>query len=258
MITALLVDDERNNLESLAFLLDNDCKGISVAGKATSAAEAREWLKKNKVDVVFLDINMPGESGFDLLNSLPEKNFQLVFVSAYNEYALQAIKASALDYILKPVSIDELRQTVTRLQQSLGTPDSRQQQTALVEHLLRSIDKKQSPSKIALPHLGGISFIEVNDIVSLQADSNYTIIHKKDMQKTVISKTLKEFEELLDPGKFARIHKSYIVNLEYIKEYSSMDGGQVKMADGNQWSISRRQLDQFLQKMKYSSIMFPK
>jgi two-component system LytT family response regulator len=258
MITALLVDDEQNNLESLAFLLDNDCDGITVAGKATSAREARAWLTNNKVDVVFLDINMPGESGFDLLSSLPERNFEIVFVSAYNEYALQAIKASALDYILKPVNIDELRQAVIRLQQTIGTPDARDQHSALVQHLLRSIDKKQSPSKIALPHLGGISFIEVNDIVSLQADSNYTIIHKKDMQKTVISKTLKDFEDLLNPEKFARIHKSYIVNLEYIKEYSSTDGGLVKMVDGNQWSISRRQLDQFLQKMKYSSIMFPK
>jgi two-component system LytT family response regulator len=258
MINAILVDDELNNLESLAFLLENDCEGIRVAAKLSSAAEARDWLNDNKADVIFLDINMPGETGFDLLNSLPDKPFEVVFVTAYNEYALQAIKASALDYILKPVNIDELKLTVTRLKNSVATPATHQQNTDLLEHLLRTVDKKQSPSKIALPHLGGISFIEVNDIVSLQADSNYTIIHKRDMQKTVISKTLKDFEDLLDPSRFARIHKSYIVNLEYIKEYSSTDGGLVKMVDGNQWSISRRQLDQFLQKMKYSSIMFPK
>jgi two-component system LytT family response regulator len=258
MINALLVDDELNNLESLAFLLENDCEGIRVAGKVSSAGDARNWLAENAVDVIFLDINMPGESGFDLLNSLPDKPFEIIFVTAYNEFALQAIKASALDYILKPVNIDELKLAVARLKTAVNTPSGHEQNAALIEHLLRSVDKKQSPSKIALPHLGGISFIEVNDIVSLQADSNYTIIHKKDMQKTVISKTLKDFEDLLDPSKFARIHKSYIVNLEYIKEYSSTDGGIVKMVDGNQWSISRRQLDQFLNKMKYSSIMFPK
>ena len=114
------------------------------------------------------------------------------------------------------------------------------------------------PQKIALPQLGSISFIEVDDMVSLQADSNYTIIHMKDMQKLVISKTLKDFEELLDENQFARIHKSYIVNLRYIKEYSTIDGGIVKMSDGNQWSISRRQLELFLEKMKIASLMFSK
>jgi two-component system LytT family response regulator len=128
----------------------------------------------------------------------------------------------------------------------------------LLQHLLQTIGKKQPPKKIALPQLGSISFIEVDDVVSLQADSNYTIIHTKDMQKLVVSKTLKDFEELLDDNQFVRIHKSYIVHLRYIKEYSTADGGIVKMADGNQWSISRRLLDYFLEKMKTNSLMFGK
>ena len=258
MLQALLVDDEINNLESLEFLLHNDCEGISVAGKVSNASEARDWLSNNTVDVIFLDITMPGENGFEFLSSLTEQNFKIIFVTAYNAYAIRAIKASALDYILKPVNIDELQQAVEKLKQSLNNPTAAEQNKQMLEQLLQTMQKKTPPQKIALPHLGGISFIEVDDMVSLQADSNYTIIHMNNMQKLVISKTLKDFEELLDPTQFARIHKSYIVNLRYIKEYSTTDGGIVKMTDGNQWSISRRQLDIFLEKMKTSSLMFGK
>ena len=258
MLKALLVDDEVNNSENLQFLLQHDCEGIEVSGKANNATEAREWLAHHNADVVFLDINMPGENGFQFLSSLTSINFKVIFVTAYDEYALQAIKASALDYILKPVNIDELQSAVAKLKQSLTNPVVAEQNHQMLENLLQSVNKKTPPNKIALPHLGGINFIEVDDIVSLQADSNYTIIHKKDMQKLVITKTLKDFEELLDQTQFARIHKSYIVNLKYIKEYSTTDGGIVKMTDGNQWSISRRQLDMFLEKMKASSLMFGK
>jgi len=258
MLKALLVDDELNNLTSLEFLLQHDCKGIEVAGKALSAEEARKWLESHYADVIFLDINMPGENGFQFLDSLKSQNFKIIFVTAYNEYALQAIKASAVDYLLKPVNIDELQEAVEKVRRSLTNPAALEQNQALLEHLLETVKKRSPPKKIALPQLGSITFIEVDDIVSLQADSNYTIIHMKDMQKLVISKTLKDFEDLLDESQFARIHKSYIVNLKYIKEYSTIDGGIVKMSDGNQWSISRRQLDVFLEKMKIASLMFGK
>ena len=258
MLKALLVDDEVNNLESLQFLLHHDCEGIEVSGKVANPADARDWLAKHTVDVIFLDINMPGENGFQFLSSLSSINFKVIFVTAYDEYALRAIKVNALDYILKPVNIDELQSAVEKLKQSLKNPAAAEQNHQMLENLLHSVNKKAPPNKIALPHLGGINFIDVDDIVSLQADSNYTIIHKKDMQKLVITKTLKDFEDLLDQTQFARIHKSYIVNLKYIKEYSTTDGGIVKMTDGNQWSISRRQLDMFLEKMKTSSLMFGK
>lgn len=258
MLKALLVDDEMNNLASLEFLLHHDCDGIKVAGKAQNARQAREWLEIHHADVVFLDINMPGEDGFQFLNSLKSQNFKIIFVTAYNEYALPAIKASAVDYLLKPVNIDELLKAVEKVKRSLQNPAAMEQNQALLEHLLETVKRKAPPKKIALPQLGSISFIEVDDMVSLQADSNYTIIHMKDMQKLVISKTLKDFEELLDENQFARIHKSYVVNLKYIKEYSTIDGGVVKMSDGNQWSISRRQLDTFLEKMKIASLMFGK
>ncbi|MGZ3756284.1 MAG: LytR/AlgR family response regulator transcription factor [Mucilaginibacter sp.] len=258
MLKALLVDDEANNLASLEFLLNHDCEGITVAGKAQNAAQARDWLQANTADVVFLDITMPGEDGFQLLNSLAEQNFKVIFITAYDQYALQAIKASAVDYILKPVNIDELRKAIEKVKRAINSPVATEQNRTLMQHLIATVANRLPPKKIALPQLGSISFIDVDDIVSLQADSNYTIIHMKNMQKMVISKTLKDFEDLLDPLQFARIHKSYIVNLRFIKEYSTLDGGIVKMSDGNHWSISRRQLEMFLEKMKSTSLTFGK
>lgn len=258
MLSALLVDDEEKNLNSLEFLLHHDCEGIKVLHKAMSAKAARKWLKSNAVDVIFLDITMPEEDGFQFLDSLTLTSTKVVFVTAHNEFALQAIKASAVDYILKPVHIDELRRAVDKLRLSVDNPLASEQHKRLMQHLLDSMKQQQPIRKIAVPQLGSIRFIDLDEMVSLQADSNYTIIHLRDMQKMVISKTLKDFEELLDENLFVRIHKSHIVNLDYIKEYSTMDGGVVKMADGNQWSISRRQLDLFLEKMKTATVMFGK
>jgi two-component system LytT family response regulator len=258
MLQALLVDDELNNLESLDFLLTHDCEGIEVAGKVTNAAQARKWLQKRSVDVIFLDISMPGENGFEFLASLDRHDFNVIFVTAFDQYAIQAIKASALDYLLKPVSISELQKAVEKVNRAAASPSSQTDNGPLLTHLLQTVHRQGSPTKIALPHLGGITFISVAEIVSLQADSNYTIIHLKDMQKMVITKTLKDFEDILDPNRFARIHKSYLVNLEYIREYNTIDGGLVKMIDGNQWSISRRQIEPFMEKMRAASLMFGK
>ncbi|MBL7701747.1 MAG: response regulator transcription factor [Ferruginibacter sp.] len=255
-LKALLVDDEMNNLENLKFLLENDCTGVEVAGMALNGAQAREWLAQNKADVVFLDISMPAETGFEMLEKIPEHNFRVIFVTAHNEFAMQAIKASAVDYLLKPVNISELQQAVSKLQAGFNNNQFLKQNQELISHLVKNFTPGQNMVKIALPQLGGISFLDVNEIISLQADSNYTIIHKQDMQKSVVTRTLKDFEDILDASQFVRIHKSHIVNLRYITEYSTVDGGIVKMNDGNVWSISRRQLDMFLQKMKMHNVLF--
>jgi two-component system, LytTR family, response regulator len=258
MLKALLVDDEIKNLSGLEFLLHHDCNGIMVTGKAQSADQARSFLQSNQVDVIFLDITMPGEDGFQFLNSLEQTDIKVVFVTAHNEYSMQAIKASAVDYLLKPVRIDELQKAVEKVNLVVNNPLASEQNRLLMQHFLDVVNKKMPVQKIAVPQLGSIRFIALDEIVSLQADSNYTIIHLKDLQKLVISKTLKDFEELLDEHRFARIHKSYIVNLNYVREYCTTDGGTVKMTDGNQWSISRRQLDVFLEKMKQATVMFGK
>ena len=256
MLRALLVDDERNNLENLKFLLENDCTGIEVAGMVQNGKLAREWLEQNKTDIVFLDISMPIETGFEMLEKMPVQNFSVVFVTAHDEFAMQAIKASAVDYLLKPVNIMELQQAVVKLHSQFKNREFLQQNKELINNLIKSFNPGQAPVKIALPQLGSINFLDVNEIVSLQADSNYTIIHKQDMQKLVVTKTLKDFEDLLDGNQFVRIHKSHVVNIKCITEYSTADGGIVKMNDGNVWSISRRQLDIFLAKMKEHKVLF--
>jgi two-component system, LytTR family, response regulator len=256
MLRAVLVDDESNNIANLKFLLEHDCAGVEIAGTAANAIEARTIIAAVNPDVVFLDISMPGENGFELLESLPDRKFQVIFVTAHSEYAMQAIKASAVDYVLKPVNIDNLIAAVSKVQQRLNNKTSLADDQYLLNELLRNIKSKEAPTKIALPQLGGFTFLDINQIVSLQADSNYTIIHKKDMHKLVVTRTLKDFEDILDSNLFLRVHKSYIVNLSCVKEYSTADGGMVKMEDGNVWSVSRRQLDLFLQKMKNFSRNF--
>ena len=258
MLKALLVDDEQNNLDNLEFMLQHDCEGVYVAGKAHHAAEAREWLSRHAVDLVFLDINMPGESGFDLLKSLPQHPFKVIFVTAYSEYSLQAIKASAVDYILKPVKIEDLQFALERVKKMFSSSLALEQSQQLLQQLLQTANFSSPPKKIALPQLGGINYVEVDDIASLEADGNYTILHKADLQKMVISKSLKEFDDLLNPDLFVRVHKSYIINIHYVKEYSTLEGGVVKMKDGNEWSISRRQIDAFLEKMNQHSLSFKK
>jgi two-component system, LytTR family, response regulator len=258
MITALLVDDEQNNLDNLEFMLRHDCQGVDVIGKAHNASEARDWLGKHSVDLVFLDINMPGETGFDLLKSLPDHPFKVVFVTAYSEYSLQAIKASAVDYLLKPVNIEDLQTAIERVKKMYGNNLAIEQSQQLLKQLLLTANYNSLPTKIALPQLGGIKYVDVDDIVSLEADGNYTILHKTDMQKIVVSKSLKEFDDLLNPSVFVRIHKSYIINLHYVKEYHTTDGGIVKMTDGNEWSLSRRQQDVFLERMSAHSLSFKK
>jgi two-component system, LytTR family, response regulator len=256
MIKALLVDDEQNNIDNLQFMLENDCAGVAVVGTAHNGTQARDWLLQNKVDVVFLDISMPGETGLQMLSLLPERDFSIVFVTAHNEYAIQAIKASAIDYLLKPVNISDLQNTVGKLHTALNNQNYIAQNKLLVNQLLKNLNQHTLPSKIALPQLGSTTFLDIEEIVSIQADSNYSIIYKQDMQKVIVTKILKDFEDILDDQKFIRVHKSHIVNLSYIKEYSTLDGGVVKMKDGNIWPVSRRQTETLLQKMKENAVLF--
>lgn len=258
MIHALLVDDEINNIENLKFILTHDCQGIEVIATATSAQEARKQLAAHSIDAIFLDINMPQESGFQFLQQLGDHSYAVVFVTAYNEYSLQAIKASAVDYLLKPLQLDDVQQAVEKIKKAQQHQQAAELNKTLLKNFLNIASGTQAPQRIALPQLGSIIYLEVSEISSLQADGNYTIIHQRDMQKRVISKTLKDFEEILDAQQFVRIHKSSIINIHEVKEYLTQDGGLAKMNDGNEWTISRRQLDVFLARMNDSALLFRK
>lgn len=258
-IRTIIVDDESNNQQTLSLLLA-DIENIELIGTAGDATEARALVAAEKPQLVFLDINMPGEDGFQFLESIPNRDFEVIFVSAYNDYGIKALKASAADYLLKPVSYEELVQAIDKVVQLISDKNEQQtrQQRSIIDNLIQNTKLPPQAIKIAVPHVGGISFINLEDISYLQADSNYTILHRVNLQKLVVSKTLKEFEDILQDKGFMRVHKSNIVNLRYVKEYSTQEGGIIRMNDGGEVAISRRMQEEFLKRMGDYSVGFRK
>ncbi|HSP89038.1 MAG TPA: LytTR family DNA-binding domain-containing protein [Ignavibacteriaceae bacterium] len=242
-IRALIVDDEFPARENLNQLLLEYCPDVTVIGKAAHAKEAKELINSLQPDLVFLDINMPGLNGFDLLESLDEKNFFLVFVTAHNEYGIQAVKANAIDYLLKPISIVELKETIKRIRKRITDEKSNE-----------NIKVNNKSAKIVITHIKGFSIFNCEDIIRLEADNNYTKIYFKEHKPITSSKTLKDFEDILDTEKFFRIHKSHLINLNYIKEYSNSDGGIVILLDNSRLTIARRKLQEFLNKIQNQSL----
>ncbi len=255
MMKVFLVDDEQNNLDNLQFMLENDCTDVQVVGTATHGEAARVQLSKLKIDILFLDISMPGETGFEMLEKIENRNFEVVFVTAHNEYGIKAIKASAIDYLLKPVGIDELNTTVERIKVMLRNNSIDNNK---VDVLLKSLLNSTQAKKIAVPLSGKTRVLDSDQIVSLQADGNYSIIYLQSFEKLVISKSLKDFDEILDDQQFFRIHKSTIININHIVEIINTDGGSVRMNDGTILSVSRRQHELFQEKLKTSNVLYLK
>ncbi len=237
-LNAIIVDDELHGRENLKKIIESYCPEIEILGLANSVLTAKKLVEIHKPNVVFLDISMPVLNGFDFLDEFDERNFMVVFVSAYEEYGVKAVKAGAADYILKPINIKELKQTVKKL------------------ILLRSesINRKthQYEEKIVLPASHGFNVIVIDDIIRLEADGCYTKVIVKEGKNSIISRTLKDFEETLPKEKFYRIHKSHIISLKYIKDYSGISGHYVTMVDGSKIEISRRKTPEFIQKVKTS------
>lgn len=233
ILKVIIVDDELHGRDNLHNLLKTYCPEVEVIGKAESSLEAKKLIYELNPDVVFLDINMPKMNGFDLLDSLTERNFMLVFVTAHSEYAIKAVKVNAVDYLLKPISIKELQQTIMKLTEI----------NALNKHYTY---KEEKHNKIFISHFQGFSIINIDEIVYLEGENNYTKIFMWQKKPLVVSKTLKEFESILPEDSFFRIHKSEIINLKYLEEYSNFDGGKVRLKDGSSLEISRRRLSNFL------------
>jgi two-component system LytT family response regulator len=234
-ITTIIIDDEQYGRTNFEYLLKTYCPEVEITASATSAQEAKGLILKHNPDTIFLDISMPVVDGFDLLQSIPERNFSVVFVTAHGEYGIKALKAGAIDYLLKPVSISELKGTVIKL---IAEKQKKQQIQVSIQ------------SKIALNCFQETSIHDLNDIIRLEADDNYTKVHLKDKKQIVLSKTLKHFDCILEDKDFFRIHKSHIINLHHIKEYSSSDGGYVVMSDSVRLIVSRRRYDSFAKWVK--------
>ncbi|WP_183576102.1 LytR/AlgR family response regulator transcription factor [Mucilaginibacter sp. X5P1] len=227
MIKAIIVDDERFNIKNLQSLLNNQYPEIEVVGTSSSASQARALILDLKPDVVFLDIQMPGMNGFELLKSLDERSFEVVFVTAYDEYGIMAIKFSALDYLLKPISITELNKAVDKIKASINV----KKQNLRLENFLYLLDKqdRDENEKIALPTLKETHLIPVKNIVRCESSNNYTTFFLVDGVSHLISKPMYEYEELLSPYGFIRCHQSHLVNKKHIASILNEDSGYLIM-----------------------------
>lgn len=251
-LNALIVDDEEYSRKSLYFLLQEHCPEVVVEGIAKSVAEAREQIREQSLNLIFLDIAMPKESGFDLLPDLEGKNIMVIFTTAYDQYALKALKASAIDYLLKPIDIDELKLAVKKAGErvELKSKNVVDAGDTLHDYAVNNSLQANGENKITLTHTNGFDVIDTADIVYIEADSNYSVFHLQNNEKIIISKPLKEFEEMLDRQNFVRIHKSVIVNFRYVKGYSHKNGLQVLLDDKTSLPVSRRRSNEFQEKAK--------
>jgi two-component system, LytTR family, response regulator len=248
-IKAILVDDEKKAVSNLQNLLET-YTDVKVTGFAHTASAAREILKTTQADILFLDINMPTESGFDLLASIENKNFEVIFVTAHDDYALKALRVNAVDYLLKPVDIDELKEAVKRatikIEEKKKSQPTNNNQLDVLAEMIGKLKQEQEIEKISLSYLGGFKLVEVEDIMYIEGDGNYCTVFLKNMEKIVVTKQIGTFEDVLPVSKFCRIHKSTIVNLKYVTGYNNTEGNVAIMLDGNKLSISRRKLETFL------------
>jgi two-component system LytT family response regulator len=246
MITAIIVDDEPYSCESLATLIERYCPDVKLLDICYSGADALKAIKEQAPTLLFLDIEMPGMNGFEMLQQLPSINFSIIFTTSYDQYAIKAIKFSALDYLLKPVDREDLQIAVQKAMQS-----EKQSLPQQIEILLQKLNHPTIPvNKIAIPTIEGLQMIFVEDIISCSSESNYTVLHLKNKQKITASRTLKEIEEMLEDYSFTRVHHSYLVNLNEVEKYFRGDGGYLMMSDGSAIDVSRSRKDLLLKKLQ--------
>jgi two-component system, LytTR family, response regulator len=247
MLTSIIVDDELKSRESLKQILLTFCDDVNVVATCQNVTDGLTALEEHKPDLVFLDIQMQGETGFDLLAKLKSVDFALIFTTAHSEYAIKAIKFSALDYLLKPIDVEELQQALSKVKE--------RKNGNMVDRLAHLVQNMKSANlenyKLALPTAEGLSFVKVSEILYLKASGNYTEIFMRDGQKHLVSRHLKEYDDLLADHNFFRIHHSTLININFIKNYVRGEGGYVVMSDSSSLDVSRRKKDAFLEKIGY-------
>lgn len=244
-LRAIIVDDERGGREALAALLANHCPSVEVIGMADSAATGAEAIRGLRPDLVFLDIEMPYGNGFDLLEMARGIDFGVIFTTAYDHYAIKAIRLCALDYLLKPIDADELQAAVARAEKELTVKPS-----GVLEALIQNMaGRDPGASRIALPTAEELLFVQVKDIVRCEAAGNYTIFHFISGEAPIVSRTLKEYEAVLGEMGFFRIHHSHLVNLHHVRRYVKGEGGQLVMCDGSEIAVSRRRKEELLSRL---------
>jgi two-component system, LytTR family, response regulator len=245
MIKAIIIDDEQHCIDRLQKLLtDFYTPTIALVATATSVKEGIKAIKAHQPDLIFLDVQIHDRTGFDLLRDCGPINFKVIFTTAYDKFAIQAIKFSAIGYLLKPVDEDDLAEAIEKLKET--TAEQTGLMAAVIENNLQQPVKKK---KITIPTGNELLFINIDEIIRCHSDVNYTTIYTTGNQKIVVAKTLKEFEEMLMDYDFFRVHNSELINLAYIKSYNKGKGGTVVLTDGTELEVSTRRKDDFLKKM---------
>lgn len=248
-IKAVIVDDEPNNCENLKGLLTKYCPDVEIVAMAHSAKEGKTHILLHHPELVFLDIQMQGGSGFDMLEQLSPTNFEVIFVTAFDQYAIRAIRFCAIDYLLKPVDILDLQTAVTRAVNKIRQREPNVSMRNLLENRKLEIEDL----KIALPTAERVLFVRLSEIIRCLGDNNYTTVYLQGGDSVLVSRTLKEYEELLSDEGFIRVHQSHLINSRLVRSFEKQDGGYLKMTDGSSVPISRQRKQEVLQKLNIIS-----
>jgi two-component system LytT family response regulator len=242
MLRTLIIDDEAHMRDSLTKLLTKRCPQVQVIGEAFNVASGLSAIHNLHPDLVLLDIQMPDGTGFDLLNTLPSIDFRIIFVTAYDQYAIQAIKFSAVDYLLKPVNPEELEEAVIKADQIVQKQFGLQMKA--LEENLKAVPKQKK--KLILKTTENIHLVDLQDIISCESSDSYTIVHTTTGDRIMVSKTLKEYDELLADCGFFRVHKSFLINVAHIKRFEKQDGGQIVLTNDIKIPVASRKREELL------------
>ena len=243
MIRAIIVEDEQRSANVLKTFIERYCEGVEVISHESTVKGGTEAIERLQPDLVFLDVELPDGSGFNVLEHFPGNELNIIFVTAYEHYAFKAIKACAIDYLLKPVDIDDLVKAVNKAKLEIGTADVEKKKAALLYNFKQKGGYHQ---KIALPTMEGIIFVQLQDIVLCKAEGNYTQVYLQKEPDILVSKPLSHFEEILDEQQFCRTHQSYLVNLSHVEKYIKGRGGYLIMSNGMNVEVSARLKNELL------------
>ncbi len=246
-LKAVIIEDEENNRETLQNMLEEFCENITIVGMADSVEDAVSTIKQNKPDVLFLDIEIKSGSGFDVLHQTSHLDYEVIFTTAFDQFAIKAMRFSSLDYLLKPIDLEELQDAVEKAKKIKNQEIYKQQLETLIHNLKQ---EKPKLNKICLSTADGLDFIDVNTILYCKANGSYTAFVLDGQKEILVSRHLKEYVSLFNDHDFMRVHNSFLVNLNNVEKFVRNDGGYIIMKNGDRVNISRSKKEQFLDAMK--------
>ncbi len=242
---AIIIDDEQNCIDSLAFDLQKYCRDVEVLESCTNPKQGLLAIKKRKPDLVFLDVQMPWMTGFEMLELLDEINFAIIFTTAYDQFAAKAFRISAIDYLLKPIDVNDLKEAVKKAAEKIRQKSGVEN----ITNLLQNIKQPENNQRIAFPGRDSFEFVEASKVIYAQAEGSYTYVFLNDKRKLVISKNLSDIEEMLPAELFHRIHHSTLVNLSQVSHLYKSDGGYLVLENGEKLAISKSKKDSLMERL---------